>query len=355
MRSKLKIIMLEDNKYDQELIQRELKKICKDCKIKCLNKKEGFLELLQEFEPDIILSDYHLGLSTGMEVLEMAKQQRPETPFIIVTGTLDEETVVTSLKEGAWDYVLKDKLFKLGPAIEHALEVQKEIIKKNRSEKALAESEERLRLILDRNPFPVAVVDIEDDKIQYWSHSAREMFGHDPKTTEEWYALAYPDIKYREDVIQRWKPFLEEAIKTEKAINTGEYKISCKNGSEKTCELFAQFIPGNLIVILNDITERKKNEAELKKYEWLIEVEETQNRTVEYVPEYGDVTALNKERTILDSVGADLLKIIGTDLMSLLDTSVAVYEKNGDYAFGMFVSGWCQTMDSASWKLCDTE
>jgi PAS domain S-box-containing protein/putative nucleotidyltransferase with HDIG domain len=75
----------------------------------------------------------------------------------------------------------------------------------------------------------------------------------------------------------------------------------------------------------------------------------------EYEPPYGDVTELNTCRLILDSVGKATLKAIAEDAIDLLETSVAIYEKNGDYAFGMFSSGWCRLMDLASRRLCKTE
>ncbi len=89
-------------------------------------------------------------------------------------------------------------------------------------------------------------------------------------------------------------------------------------------------------------------------YSWLWNKSKIETET-SYVPFYGDVTDLNTERTILDCVEKETMKSIVSDLMDLLETSVAVYEKNGDYAFGMFVSGWCQVMDSASRRLCNTE
>ena len=144
------------------------------------------------------------------------------------------------------------------------------------STKIAKESEQRLKKILDLSPFPIAVVDVNDEEIIYWSKSAIQLFGHDPKTTQEWYELAYPDPDYRQDVIRRWKPFLDKAKDSVEAVNTGEYHIVCKDGSIKICELFAQFIPGNLIVTLSDITIRKKAEEKLKLFNHQLQASEQQ-------------------------------------------------------------------------------
>ncbi len=136
--------------------------------------------------------------------------------------------------------------------------------KRIKAEKALRQNEEKISAVINNSPFPVAVVDVNDQNILFWSKSALQLFGHKPKTTEEWYELAYPDPKYRQEVIERWKPLLEKAQNSKKVVNTGEYEIHCKNGTVKTCEIYAQFIPGNLVVTLNDITARKNSEEHLK-------------------------------------------------------------------------------------------
>ncbi|WP_024333649.1 PAS domain S-box protein [Desulfotignum balticum] len=109
--------------------------------------------------------------------------------------------------------------------------------------------------------------------------------------------------------------------------------------------------------VVTDISERRQAEDELRKYEWLIEKEippaDTDAPAFETV--YGDITALNTRRLILEGVGKENLKEMAADVMALLDTSLAVYEANGDYAYGVFKSSWCQFMDTASFHLCGTK
>ncbi len=95
-------------------------------------------------------------------------------------------------------------------------------------------------------------------------------------------------------------------------------------------------------------------EAKLVKTQWLHDKENIAEKEP-YIPFYGDVTELNTERSILDNVGKETLEILTSELMDLLDTSVAIYERNGDYAYGVFNSGWCQILDAASRKLCNTD
>ena len=113
----------------------------------------------------------------------------------------------------------------------------------------------------------MAAVDLKDDKIFYWSSSALKLFGHTAPTASEWYQIAYPDPDYRQEVIERWKPFLGKARESGQPVNTGEYRVTCKDGSERICELYATFIPDNLIVTFQDITENKKLEEALQESE----------------------------------------------------------------------------------------
>ncbi|MFZ5570304.1 MAG: chemotaxis protein CheB [Thermodesulfobacteriota bacterium] len=107
--------------------------------------------------------------------------------------------------------------------------------------------------------------------------------------------------------------------------------------------------------IFDDITTKRKNTEALRRIEWLMTPKTSRKSTADPGQPYGDLTALNLSRRILDTMGAGLLRDLAADYLGLLETSGAIYEKNGDYAMGLFSSGWCRTLDLASRELCDTD
>ena len=139
-----------------------------------------------------------------------------------------------------------------------------DITERKKMEEALRKSESLLRSILDATPFPIALVDDQGDRIDFWSRSALALFGHTAPSATEWYRLAYPDIDYRREVIERWKPALEKARRSGEAVNTGTYRITCRDGSERVCELYAAFLADRLVVTFNDITERLRAEEQVQ-------------------------------------------------------------------------------------------
>src|ERR1043165_4595919 len=113
MNTALRILVLEDVLDDVILIEHALKKGGIQFELIQVNSQEVFVNALREFEPDVILSDHSLPQFNSTEALKICRQQAPDIPFILVTGTMSEEFAVRCLKDGADDYVLKLNLTRL--------------------------------------------------------------------------------------------------------------------------------------------------------------------------------------------------------------------------------------------------
>lgn len=125
MTPNLKILHIEDIKSDAELIDRALKKSGIIFEGLVVDTKEEFDKALKEFGPDIILSDHSLPTFNSLEALNILKQSGMNIPFILITATVSEEFAVNVMKEGASDYVLKDRLQRLPSAVINAIEKHK--------------------------------------------------------------------------------------------------------------------------------------------------------------------------------------------------------------------------------------
>jgi signal transduction histidine kinase len=121
MVTNLKILILEDNQSDADLIDRELKKSGFNFTSEIVQTREEYENALQNFNPDIILSDYSLPAFDAVAAFHIKQNECPHIPFIIVSGVIGEENAVEHIKNGITDYTLKDKLFTLSPKINRAL------------------------------------------------------------------------------------------------------------------------------------------------------------------------------------------------------------------------------------------
>ena len=137
----LRILSLEDDAHDAELIQELLEAEGMACQLFRVDSEGAFSASLEQGEIDLILADYTLPAFDGMSALKQAMTVRPEVPFIFVTGTLGEEVAIEALKVGATDYVLKTRLSRLVPSVLRALREAKERTERKQTEKALRRSE----------------------------------------------------------------------------------------------------------------------------------------------------------------------------------------------------------------------
>ncbi len=211
---KLQILHLEDVATDAELVAHELRSHELDAEITRVTTREGFVEALSP-KPDLILVDYALPSFTGVEALELAQEKCPHVPVVFVSGAIGEERAIDTLKQGATDYVLKDHLSRLGPAVRRALQeaeerrarvaaeealrkahaqleqkveertaqlretnaaLQQEVEQRKEMANALRESEEQLTRTIDSAIDAIINVD-EELRITLFNSSAEELFG----------------------------------------------------------------------------------------------------------------------------------------------------------------------------------
>ena len=116
-----RMLILEDNEWDAELAERLLRNSGLRFTTVVVAEKSSFTEQLTAFQPDVILSDYSLPGFTGEDALKIAQQRCPQIPFVIWSGVLGDEVAVALIKEGATDYILKDRPARLPSAIKRAL------------------------------------------------------------------------------------------------------------------------------------------------------------------------------------------------------------------------------------------
>lgn len=163
MAEPLRVLLVEDSSSDAELTLRQLRSAGYEPQMTRVETEEAFLEKL-EGDLDIILSDYSMPLFDGMRALRLLKQQGLKVPFILVSGTMGEETAVAAMKEGATDYLLKDRLARLGPAVAQALAQSNLRKERERAVSDVLASEQRFASFMDNLP---GFASIKDAQLRY--------------------------------------------------------------------------------------------------------------------------------------------------------------------------------------------
>jgi PAS domain S-box-containing protein len=261
----LRILHLDDSPDDQELVRRRLESEWAAARITPVQSPTEFETALRGEPFDVILSDYTLPGYDGSAALRLAQQYCPEVPYIFVSGTIGEERAIDSIKLGATDYVLKDRLDRLPVAIRRALHEVRERRRRREAETALRESEERFRLMAEnirevfwtRRVDDFALVYVSPAYGQIWGRPAAELYA-DPQA---WFASINPEDR-------------AAAESSLRGVSGGspcqlEYRILRPDGSWRWIEDRAYPVQGGdgrierVVGVSVDITERKELETRL--------------------------------------------------------------------------------------------
>jgi two-component system cell cycle sensor histidine kinase/response regulator CckA len=269
----IRVLHLEDNPRDAEMVRSKLDVEGVACDILLTNSKDSFEYALARESFDLIISDYNVPGYDGLTALKQAQEVQPAVPVILISGTLDEEEAVKCLRIGATDYLLKARLDRLVPAVRRALQEAATQRTRKQTEDALRQREHALRENEERTSFALAAARVGIWEIEFaanrliWSDTMAPIFGltpdQAPKTTVQLLQLIHADDRR---VVEA---SIERAIAGERD-NVVEFRAIWPDGTphwvhgRAHASHDADGKPLRLLGINMDIDERKSLEDQLR-------------------------------------------------------------------------------------------
>jgi len=252
---KIKVLFIEDSEDDFKLMLLELKKGAYEIENKLVDKAEELENALKE-DWDVIISDYAMPGFSGYDALNMCNEKGIDVPFIVVSGTVGEDLAVEMMRSGAKDYIMKNKLARLLPAIERELSDAKDRNKHRQSEKALEVSESKYRNLVENALIGIYTSSL-NGKFIHANNAMREILEYD--SMDE---LIKADIgNFYRNTGER-KFFIEKINKSKQILNY-ELDLVTKKGTTKNVIINAFISGDNITGMMMDITERKLVEQEI--------------------------------------------------------------------------------------------
>ena len=328
MNKQIFVLIVEDSEDDAELIFRQFKQHSIDIVSKRVETGDQMRAALQERSWDLVLSDYNLPEFDAASALTTLQSFSLDIPFIVVSGMVTEGTAVDLMKAGAHDYVMKNNLQRLIPAVERELNEAQTRREKKQAERELRESEERYRTAIEHSNDGVGLV--KDGRHIYVNRKFMEIFGYDNLDD----IIGKPTtIVVHPDYLGEQKDFSRRRREGKEAPARFEFVGIRKNGTEVLIEasVTKTVYEGEqvLFIFTRDITERKKAERR----------REFSNRILEVLNDPGDaanlirpILYLLKEYTLVDAIG---LRI----------------KKGFDYPYAETV-GFPKPFNESEWHLC---
>lgn len=258
----LDILILEDRPADAELILYEMKRAGYDCASRRVDTQDEYLQAIDEF-PDIILADYSLPQFTAMQALWLLQERGYDIPLIVITGTISEEVAVETMKQGAADYLLKDRLSRLGPAVQRALQQKALRDEKRKADEALRLSEDKFSKAFRISPDAISITRLSDGSYIEVNEGFTHLVGCQPEE------VAGSSLMFNIWAnLDEYQSFML-SMQLHGQVNNMEDVFKNKQGKVWIGLISARIIEVNrepcIISIIRDITERKSAEVELQR------------------------------------------------------------------------------------------
>lgn len=260
-----RVLILDDNKLDARLLSKFLEKSEEPFHtIQLVYEKEAYLHALQNFSFDLIISDYRLVNFNGLDAVRMKNRYAEDTPLIIVSGTIGEETAVELIREGAVDFLIKDKAEKrLTQVAKRAILESEERKKRKQVEKSLEDTLNRYRMLFESSLDGILIgIPDNDGKVVDANEAFCDMLGYRPEEIK--------GIK-REDFVVMDKSSSGEILKEreEQGKFGGEMLFRHKNGEQIPVEITSSIVKvgegeRRSFTIVRDIRDRKEAEQKLE-------------------------------------------------------------------------------------------
>jgi len=263
MKSPLHILHLEDDPSDAVLIQSTLEAEGIKCAVTRVQSRDAFVTALEHGGFDLILSDYSLPAFDGVTAAKIVHTKWPAMPLILVSGTLGEERAIDALQNGATDYVLKQRLARLAPAVRRAMQEIEQRADNRRAQQALVESEQRLRIIFDESPLGIALVRA-DGHADLTNAALQKMLGYTGEELRRMHftQFTHPDDRVKsQELHQEFVQGVRHSYQVEKRYIRKNGQVVWVHASVSTANSIVGD-PGFAIAMVEDITERRNLEAQ---------------------------------------------------------------------------------------------
>jgi PAS domain S-box-containing protein len=297
MRPPLRVLSIEDEPKDADLIKNLLETEGIVCDITRVENQADFLTSLKRGGIDLILADYSLPSFDGISALKLAMKGCPDVPFIFVSGTLGEEVAVEALKIGATDYVLKTSLSRLAPSVERALREGTQKAERKRAEEALRKSEAYLAAAQRLSLTGSFGWNLSSGEI-YWSEETYKIFEYDraaKPTLELVFRRIHPDDR------DRMQQTIDRASEARADLDF-EHRLMMSDASVKYLHVLARALEtssGDLEYVgaVMDITAAKRAEETLRQSEaYLSEAQRlSQTGSWAWAPATGEIRYCSEE------------------------------------------------------------